>query len=110
MMLVSAACANLPVTTRPYPVSATAVIERNDLEIPRDLEVRSASYSVTGLPDVSGINGSTSSSVQVRPLLTIYAVHRTTGEQLLLIYDDLAQRKQPSRIIRMVPGSDSRRE
>jgi hypothetical protein len=107
-LLALAAC-NIPVTTRPYPVSASAAVERSDLEIPRDLEIRSASYSVTGLADVSGMNGSTSSSVQVRPLLTVYAVRRTTGEQLLLIYDDLGQRKQPSRIVRLVAGSDSLR-
>jgi hypothetical protein len=93
-----------PVPTIQYPVSAMAAIERNDLEIPRDLEVRSASYSETGLPDRN-----TNNTVQVRPLLTIYAVSRSTGDQLLLIYEDLAQRKQPSRIIRIVPGSDSAR-
>jgi hypothetical protein len=93
-----------PVPTVPYPVSATAAIERSDVEIPRGLEVRSASYSVTGLPDAN-----TNSTVQVRPLLTIYAVNRSTGEQVLLIYDDLAQRKQPSQIIRLVPASDSGR-
>lgn len=97
------------VMTRPYAVSATAAVEREDLEIPKDLEVRSATYSVTGLADVGGINGSTSSSVQMRPILTVYAVSRTTGEQLLLVYEDLAQRKQPSRIIRIVPASDSGR-
>ena len=106
---LTTACISTGVPTRPYPVSATAAIERNDLEIPRDLEVRSASYSVTGLADVGGMNGSTSSSVELRPLLTVYAVSRTTGEQLLLIYDDLTQRKQPSRIIRIVPASDSGR-
>lgn len=107
-----AACntGNTGVETRPYPVSATAAIERNDLEIPRDLEVRSASYSVTGLADVSGMNGTTSSAVELRQLLTVYAVNRATGEQLLLIYDDLAQRRQPSRIIRIVPASDSLRK
>jgi len=107
-LLALGAC-NIPVMTRPYPVSASAAVERSDLEIPRDLEVRSASYSVTSLANVSGTNGSTSSDVQVRPLLTVYAVRRATGEQLLLIYDDLAQRKQPSRIVRLVAGSDSLR-
>ena len=107
-LLALAAC-NIPVMTRPYPVSASAPVERSDLEIPPDLEVRSASYSMTGLPNVSGTNGSTYSDVQVRPLLTVYAVRRATGEQLLLIYDDLSQRKQPSRIVRLVAGSDSLR-
>lgn len=108
MLPLIAACTT-NVTTRPYAVSATAAIERNDLEIPRDLEVRSATYSITSLADVGGIDGSTSSSVQMRPLLTVYAVRRTTGEQLLLVYEDLAQRKQPSRIIRIIPASDSGR-
>jgi hypothetical protein len=108
-LLAVAACIRTPspVETHPYPVSASADVERSDLEIPRDLEVRSASYSVTGLPDVSGIGGNTSSNVQVRPILTVYAVRRATGEQLLLVYDDLAQRKQPSRIVRLVAGSGS---
>jgi len=95
------------VSTGPYPVSATAAIERYELELLPDLEVRSASYSITGLSDVNGFKGSTSSSVQLRPLLTVYAVRRSTGEQLLLVYEDLAQRKQPSQIIRLVPASDS---
>ena len=61
----------------------------------------------TGLAEVSGFKGSTSSDVQTRPLLSVYAVRRSTGEQLLLVYEDLAQRKQPSQIIRLVPASDS---
>lgn len=110
-LLVVAACIRIPapVTTHPYPVSALTGVERTDLEIPRDLEVRSANYSVTGLPDVTGFNGTTFSNVQVRPILTVYAVRRATGEQLLLVYDDLAQRKQPSRIVRLVAGADSLR-
>jgi hypothetical protein len=95
------------VTTQPYPVSATAAIEQNDLLLPPGLEVRSAGYSVTGLADVSGINGSTSSVVQVRPLLTVFAVRRKSGEQFVLIYDDLTQRRQPSQVIRLVASSDT---
>jgi hypothetical protein len=110
MLPLIAACNRVyPVQTEPYPVSATAAIDRNDVEVPRELEVRSASYSLTGLANVSGYEGNTGTTVQLRPLLTIYAVNRSTGEQLLLIYDDLAQRKQPSRIIRIRPASDSGR-
>ena len=105
-LATGAGCASA-VTTEPYPVSATAAIERYDLAIPADIEVRTASYSVTGLADVSGVRGSTSSVVQVRPLLTVYGVRRSTGEQLVLIYEDPAQRKQPSRIIRLIASRDS---
>jgi hypothetical protein len=93
--------------TEPYPVSATTVIERYQVTLPPDVEVRSANYSVTALPYVTGVKGNTSSAVQVRPLLTVYAVRRRTGEQLVLIYEDLAQRKQPSQIIQLVASSDS---
>jgi hypothetical protein len=105
-LLLGAGCTST-VTTQPYPVSATAAIEQNDLLLPPGLEVRSASYSVTGLADVSGINGSTSSVVQVRPLVTVFAVRRNSGEQFVLIYDDLTQRKQPSQIIRLVASADT---
>jgi len=99
----SVACAP-SISTAPYPISATAAVEHNDLEVSRDLEVRSASYSVTGLTDVDMKTGT---NVQLRPLLTVYAVRRSTGEQLVLIYEDLTQRKQPSKIIRLVPAGDS---
>ena len=97
-------------TPQPYPVSATAAIDRYDLVLPPDIEVRSASYSITGLSSVSGINGNTSSDLQTRPLLTLYGVQRKTGAQLVLIYDDLKQRKEPSQIIRLILPSDSSRK
>jgi hypothetical protein len=96
--------------TLPYPVSATAAIDRFDLVLPPGVEVRSASYSITGLSSVSGLNGNTNSAIETRPLLTVYAVQRKTGEQLVLIYDDLKQRKEPSQIIRLVVPSDSSRK
>jgi hypothetical protein len=37
------------------------------------------------------------------------AVHRTTGEQFLLLYEDVARRKRPVQVIRFLGGSDSAR-
>lgn len=102
---VAVAACYQPPNTSPYPVSPTTAIERNDLVVPADLEVRSATYSVTTIPVVDGNNGTTSSMTRIRPLITLFATRKGTGEQLILIYEDLAQRKEPSQIIRVVPES-----
>jgi len=39
----------------------------------------------------------------------VYAVHKTTGEQFLLLYEDITRRKRPVQIIRFVPGTDAAR-
>ncbi|HXT16482.1 MAG TPA: hypothetical protein VN706_12670 [Gemmatimonadaceae bacterium] len=106
-LLVAGTACNRAIATSPYPVSATAAIERADIDIPRELDVRSVSYSVTTLPQVTGDRIGTTSDIQVRPLLTVFGVSRETGEQLVLIYDDPAQRRQPSRIIRLRPTEKS---
>ncbi len=38
--------------------------------------------------------------------MKVYAVHRTTGEQFLLLYEDIAHRKRPVQVIhfRRAPG------
>lgn len=98
-----------PVNTVPEPVAPTAAIQYHDLEIPADLEVKSADFSATTFSDVSGSGGSTSSSVGGRAFVKVYAVHRTTGEQYLLLYEDIARRKRPVQVIRFVRGSDRAR-
>jgi hypothetical protein len=38
-----------------------------------------------------------------------YAVHRTTGEQFLILYEDIEHRRRPVQIIRFVRGTDGAR-
>ncbi len=92
------------VNTLPEPVSPTAAIQYLDLAIPADLEVQSADFSASTFADVSGSNGITSSSVGGRAFVKVYAVHRRTGERYLLIYEDVAHRKQPVQVIRFRPA------
>jgi hypothetical protein len=103
-LLTGVACS--PVNTVPEPVSPTAAIQHYDLEIPADLEIKSVDFSATTFSDVSGSGGSTSSSVGGRAFVKVYAVHRTTGEQYLLLYEDIAHRKQPVQVIRFVRAPD----
>lgn len=93
-----------PVNTVPDPVSPTAAVQRYDLEVPPDLEIKSVDFSASTFSAVSGSDGSTSSAVGGRAFVKVYAVHRTTGEQFLLLYEDIARRKRPVQVIRFVPG------
>lgn len=93
-----------PVNTVPDPVSPTAAIQYYELEIPPDLEIRAVDFSATTFSAISGSGGYTSSETGGRAFVKVYAVRRTTGEQYLLLYEDIEHRKRPVRIIRFVPG------
>ena len=101
-----------PVNTIPAPVSPTAAVQYYDLEIPSDLEIKAVDFSSTAFSDVSG-GGSAdmpvSSSVSGRAFVKVYAVHRTTGEQFLVLYEDVVRRRRPVQIIRFVRGTDAAR-
>ena len=93
-----------PVNTVPEPVSPTAAIQHYDLDVPPDLEVRSIDFSATTFSEVEGYGGSTSSSTGGRAFVKVYGVRRGTGEQYLLLYEDILRRKQPVQIIRLRPS------
>ena len=50
--------------------------------------------------DVSGSSDLVGSQVGGRGFLKVYAVDKNTGEQYLLIYEDIRQRKRPVQVIR----------
>jgi hypothetical protein len=95
------------VNTVPAPVTPTAAVQYYDLEIPPDLEIKSVDFSATTFSEVAGSSGNTYSSVGGRAFVKVYAVHRTTGEQFLLLYEDIQRRKQPVQVIRFVPRTRS---
>lgn len=101
-VLWGAACT--PVNTVPAPVSPSAAVQYHDLEVPSDLEIKSVDFSATTFSEVSGSGGVTGSSVGGRAFVKVYAVQRTTGEQFLLLYEDIEHRKQPVQIIRFSRG------
>jgi len=98
-----------PINTVPAPVSPTAAIQYYDLEVPADLEIKAVDFSATTFSDVSGSGGATTSAVGGRAFVKVYASHRTTGEQFLLLYEDIEHRKRPVQVIRFVRGPDRAR-
>lgn len=105
LVLSVAVVVGCTVNTVPEPVSPSAAVRHFDLDVPADLEVRSADFSATTFAEVSGTGGYTSSSVGGRAFVKVYAVHRKTGEQFLLIYEDISRRRAPVQIIRFRPSS-----
>ncbi len=95
-----------PVNTVPPPVSPTAAVQYYDLEVPSDLEIKAVDFSATTFSAVSGGQGNVGSEVGGRAFVKVYAVHRTTGEQFLLLYEDIVHRKRPVQVIhfRRAPG------
>jgi hypothetical protein len=89
-----------PVNTVPEHVSPKSAVQYYDLEVPPDLEIKAVDFSATTFSEVSGSSGITSSSVGGRAFVKVYGVHRKTGEQFLLLYEDIANRKRPVQVIR----------
>ena len=95
-----------PVNTVPAPVTPTASVQYYDLDIPADFEIRAVDFSATAFTDGSGVNGQTSSIVSGRAFVKVHAVQRRTGEQFLLLYEDIARRKRPIQVIHFRPAPD----
>jgi len=99
-----------PVNTVPAPVSPTAQVQYYDLELPADLEIKAVDFSATTFANVSGAaDGPVGTTVNGRAFVKVYAVHRSTGDQFLVLYEDITRRKRPVQIIRFVPGTDPAR-
>jgi hypothetical protein len=97
-VLVAAGCA--PVNTVPEPLAPTDPVQHYDLEVPAALEIRSVDFDASLFSDVSGGAEVVGTQVGGRGFLKVYAVHKETGEQYLLIYENIRERKQPVQVIR----------
>jgi hypothetical protein len=105
IIAVASACAG-PVNTVPDPVSPSASVQYYDLDIPSDLEIKAVDFTATTFTDVTGVNGITSSNTSARGFVKVYAVQRRTGEQFLLLYEDIARRKRPIQVIHFRAAPD----
>lgn len=103
----TAACVT-PVNTVPEPVAPGAPVQYYDLDIPTDLEVRSVDFVATAFTDVSGFEGNTSSTSTGRGFVKVYAAHKRTGEQYLLLYEDVVHRRRPVQVVRFRPTEQVR--
>jgi hypothetical protein len=104
MLRVAACCAAgacvTPTYTVPEPVDPTDPVREYTLEIPPNLEVRNVDFSATEFKHGDEVGG--------RGFLKVYAVDRGSGEAVLLIFEDIAHRKQPLQVIRFRSAGQTR--
>jgi hypothetical protein len=100
--LTFAACSST-INTLPPVTDARAPIQEITLQIPAGLEVKSVNYNATMYANVSGTSGNygvTSTDAGGRAFVQVVAVDRDSGEQVLLLYENITQRPAPFQIIR----------
>ena len=56
-------------------------------------------------PNVSGGNLGVDTKLGGRAFVKVHAVHRKTGEQYLLVFEDIARRRDPVLVIRFAGSS-----
>jgi hypothetical protein len=108
VVLVAATACHTPVNTVPAPMAPDDPVAHYEIEIPEGLEVKSVSFDATTFGDVAGNEFGVGTTVGGRAFLQVYAIHHRTGDQYLLIYEDIAKRKTPVQVIRFLPVPDSR--
>jgi hypothetical protein len=91
-------------TTLPRLSGTNDPIESITLYIPEEMEVKSIDFSATMYGDQTQ---GTTQSAGGRAFVKVYAVHKRTGEQYLLIYENIEKRPQPVMMIRFEPRSAS---
>jgi hypothetical protein len=103
---VFSACTR-PVNTLPPVPTASSPLREILLDLPDSLEIRSVDFDAALYSDVSGGAGEfnwTSTSVGGRAFVKVLAVHRRTGETMLLLYENVGRRTTPTQIIRFRTG------
>jgi hypothetical protein len=108
VFVAAAACHIPPVNTVPAPLAPDDPVTHYEIEIPDALEVKAVSFDATTFGDVAGNEFGVGTQVGGRAFLKVYAVHRKTGDQYFLIYEDIVNRKTPVQVIRFRPVPDSR--
>lgn len=100
--VATSACFN-PVYTVPERAGPVDPVLEFDLEVPPNLEIRHVDFAATEY--ATDADSRYSGAVGGRGFLKVYAVDLSTGESVLLIYEDIARRKEPVQVIRFRKAS-----
>jgi len=92
---------NRTINTLPARLTPADPVQYFALRIPDSLEIKAVDFDAALYPNVSG-SGSTWVDTQLggRAFVKVHAVHRKTGEQYLIVFEDIARRREPVLVIR----------
>ncbi len=105
--VVLTAC-NRTINTLPARLTPADPVQTFALRIPDSLEIRAVDFDAALYPNVSGSNSTwVDTKLGGRAFVKVHAVHRRTGEQYLIVFEDIARRREPVLVIRF-DGSATR--
>lgn len=104
LLLLTVAAGCRTTTTLPRLSEINDPTKSVTLNIPEDMEVKSIDFSATMYGDQTG---GTTQSAKGRAFVKVYAVHRKTGQQYLLLYENIEKRAEPVMIVRFEPQKDA---
>ena len=103
VLLTGCASASGPYSHLGNTLLATAepgrVVPEYRLTVPDGYDIRSVDYDAAIVGVASGEN--TSTVIRGRGVATVYATERATGQEVILIYDDIQDRPFPTAILRL---------
>ena len=95
------------INTLPPTVTPADPVQHYSLRIPDSLEIKSVDFDAALYPNVRGTEYGVDTKLGGRAFVKVFAVHRKTGETYLLVFEDIAQRRDPVLVIRF-EGSSGR--
>ena len=105
-VVILGAC-NKTINTLPPTVTPADPVQYYALRVPDSLEIKTVDFDAALYPNVSGSNLGVDTKLGGRAFVKVHAVHRKTGEQYLLVFEDIARRRDPVLVIRF-EGSSGR--
>src|SRR5437667_9191393 len=92
---------NRTINTLPPTVTPTDPAQQYALRIPHSLEIKAVDFDAALYPNVSG-GGSLGVDTKRggRAFVKVYAAHLKTSETYLLVFEDIARRRDPVLVIR----------
>src|SRR2546425_9593836 len=94
------------INTLPPTVTPADPVQHYSLRVPDSLEIKAVDFDASLYPNVSGGgNLGVDTKLGGRAFVKVYAVHRKTGETYLLVFEDIARRRDPVLVIRFESSS-----
>src|SRR5882762_3328593 len=108
LAVVMLGACNKTINTLPPTVTPTDPVQHYALRIPDSLEIKAVDFDAALYSNVGGTGDiGVGTTLGERAFVKVHAVHRKTGEQYLLVFEDIARRRDPILVIRF-EGSSGR--
>ncbi|MEM1126019.1 MAG: hypothetical protein AAGI71_05155 [Bacteroidota bacterium] len=107
LVLAGTGCATSSVNTLPPLVGPEAATEHVTLYVPEGLDIQSVDLEADVFSEAKPGTHTIISEIGGRSFVKAYAVERETGVQVLLVYENIAERPKPIQIIRFETESAS---